>query len=552
MNHEDDPVDLLVMEYLAAQEVGDVPDLDALVQRLPTEEQRRELRSICLAANAAMAVFPELLKPQALIAGRYRLLELIGSGGYGKVWRARDEKIGRDVALKLFHSLREDSAILRDLQREQRALAGLHHDGIVRLLDSGKHEEAHFLAMELVEGRSLDHVLRTLVAAGVYPPTRECVERVIEPARAAESSRLDGEWFRTVALWVADVALALAAAHAHQPDRVVHRDLKPGNVLMRRGGRPVLVDFGLAGIGHSEGDVTGRLFGTVAYLAPEQIYRGKTGKDELTDLYQAGLLLYELLTLQRAFADDGRTKLLQSVAEGTFRKPRDVRRQIPRELEDICLRAMERDPARRYPSAVAMRDDLERWLDGQLPYASRLGSIGRAMRTGRHVVRRHRIAASLIAALYVVALSSWWLRPSTANLVARLGAAACVVEIDGHAGVMVWERRTGTDGELQVEPRRTQVGGRTAAMVHDLASGLHRLDFAPRLIDPDGGALIARAIHLNEVRDYEIVCAAAHTLARERERGLALREMVALAEELGTGARGGESIGPVDVESLFR
>ncbi|MEQ1634396.1 MAG: serine/threonine-protein kinase, partial [Planctomycetota bacterium] len=481
-------MDVLAMEYLAAQEVGETPDLQALLQRLPTEEQREELRSICLAVDSAKAVFPEPHKPQALIARRYRLRETIGSGGYGKVWRARDEKLSRDVALKLFHAMRDDAAVLRDLQREQRALAGLRHDGIVRLLDSGKHEDAHFLAMELVEGPSLDQVLRELAADSSYPPTKSAVERVCGAAKQSESSRIDDDWFRTVSQWMVDVLWALAAAHGHRPERVVHRDLKPSNVLMRSGGRAVLVDFGLAGLGDSDGDITGRLFGTVAYLAPEQIERGKTGKDELADIYQAGLLFYELLTLRRAFPGTDRTELLRDVAQGTFSSPRSVQSLVPRELEDCCLRALERDPARRYQTAIAFRADLERWLAGQLPQASRLGSFGRALRSGRHAVRRHRVALAAVAAVLLVAGAMWSMQPAppvTASVVSRLGAESCVVDLDGRACVVMILRRVSADGSLQVEPRLTQPIGGDRAYFHALPGGRHSLQFTPKLAVPD-------------------------------------------------------------------
>ena len=398
MSEHQDAVETLALEYLAGVESGAPPDLDALAEQLPTEEQRKELRALCRAASLARDALPEALRAGMRVAGRFVLLEELGSGSYGKVFCAFDEHNERKVALKVFHALRDEHKLAADLERERKALATLQHDGIVRLLDHGRHDGTIFLALEYEQGRSLDRVLQTLAQQGQYPPTRDAVVSALGGSESQGPLRIEDTWHRTCARIAIGMLWALEAAHTHQP-RILHRDLKPSNVLLRHDARPVLLDFGLAGIGEGEGDVTARLFGSAPYMAPEQILKGKTGKHEASDLYQLGLLLYEMLTLQRAFAGEDRSEVLHRVQTNTFKRPSQVRPDIPDELEDICMRALEHNPDRRYPSAGAFRTDLERWLDGLVPTASRLGSIGRVVRSGRRFLWRNRVAAALVATL---------------------------------------------------------------------------------------------------------------------------------------------------------
>src|SRR5262245_17514339 len=398
-------VDDLAMEYLLGAEAGLPPDLATLATRLPDSDSREELREIVEAAEIARSTFPVPFRLRTVIAGRYQLLEELGSGGFSKVWRARDQKLGRDVALKLFHPLMNDAQLESTLRRERDALARVHHDGIVRLLDSGTHEEAQFLAMEYLPGSTLDKVLERLYARGDKArPGRAAVAAAIGgPPATGEQSWLEDDWHRTAARIMVGVLWAVAAAHAHQ---IHHRDLKPGNILLRPSGRPVVLGFGLAGLGDmAQGTLTGRLFGTVAYMAPEQLEVMRTGKDARTDIYQLGLVLYEMLAFQRAFSGKERTSLLEAVRRSRIPSPRQLRKDIPASLADICMRALERDPNRRYASADAFRDDLERWLAGQVPSVSRLGAAGRVLRHVRRFTVSHR-AAVMGAALLMVTTST--------------------------------------------------------------------------------------------------------------------------------------------------
>jgi len=200
------------------------------------------------------------------------------------------------------------------------------------------------------------------------------------------------------------VAHTIESAHAHG---LVHRDIKPQNILLRGDGTPVLLDFGLAGMAGSEsGNVTRGLFGSPAYMAPEQAVSGQVGSDPRTDVYQLGAVLYELLTLRSAYEGKSVTDLLRRISMGDCVPPRSHDKRIPFELEAICLRAMETHPNRRYQTAKDFAEDLTCYLDGSaLPVAARSGRLGGYARRLRYAVRRHATAA-LVAAAVLLAVTA--------------------------------------------------------------------------------------------------------------------------------------------------
>jgi fructosamine-3-kinase len=465
-------VDDLAMEYLLGAEAGLPPDLNDLATRLPDSASQEELREIVEAAEIARSTFPVPFRLRTVIAARYQLLEELGSGGFGKVWRARDQKLGRDVALKLFHPLMDDAQLESTLRRERDALARVHHDGIVRLLDSGTHEDAQFLAMEYLPGSTLDKVLEKLVARGKARPDRAAVAAAIGgPPATGEQSWLEDDWHRTTARIMVGVLWAVAAAHSHQ---IHHRDLKPGNILLRPSGRPVVLDFGLAGLGDmAQGTLTGRLFGTVAYMAPEQLEVMRTGKDARTDIYQLGLVLYEMLTFQRTFAGKERTSLLEAVRRSRIPSPRQLRKDIPAALADICMHALERDPGRRYASADAFRDDLERWLAGQVPSVSRLGAAGRAFRHVRRFTVSHR-AAVLATALLTLTTSTalyYALRPAPIAYT-KVGDDSFDITMRGPGMVCAFLTSLNEAGKsIGCYPVRIRVGSHNPELLVHLESG---------------------------------------------------------------------------------
>jgi hypothetical protein len=266
--------------------------------------------------------------------------------------------------------------------------------------------------MDLVQGRALDEVVADARARADETravSTRGAPGILLGQLLGAPADTDDGspaaetDWYRAAARVVDEAARTVEAAHAAG---LVHRDIKPKNVMLRRDGRPVLLDFGLAGAcDPSGGDVTQGLFGTMSYLAPEQVRSGHVGNDPRSDVYQLGCVLYEMLTLMRAFDGGSSTELLRRIERGECRRPRDLDPAVPFELQAICLRAMETEPDRRYATAKALHEDLDRWLGGtELPIAARGGRLALSWRSGRYALRRNRAAAAACAALVVGAL----------------------------------------------------------------------------------------------------------------------------------------------------
>jgi hypothetical protein len=298
--------------------------------------------------------------------GKFELLEELGSGSFGTVFRARDTELDRTVAIKiqragaLNHEADDDRFL-----REARSAAQLKHPHIVALYETGKTEEGIcYLVSEYVEGRTLEQRLR---------------ER--------------REDLRAAAVLAATLADALHYAHSKG---VVHRDIKPANVMIDAAGQPHIMDFGLAKRDTGEVTVTqsGDLMGTPAYMSPEQACGQGHYVDARSDIFSLGVVLYELLTGERPFQGHRRMVLLQ-VLEEDPRMPRRLNDRIPRDLETICLKAMARAPARRYPTARDMADDLHRFLAGETIRARPVGVPERVWRWGR----RNPVATSLALAV---------------------------------------------------------------------------------------------------------------------------------------------------------
>lgn len=267
------------------------------------------------------------LRPNTVVDRRYRVVELLGSGGMGQVYRARHDGLGRDVALKVIHARGLSDANAMRLEREARAIARLDHPGCVRVLDYGRTYGRHFLAMELIDGRPLSWVLN---ARGALPASE-----VVDIAR--------------------QVLAALSHAHAQG---VLHRDIKPGNVMIEAlTGRVVVIDFGLAHVRDEAGlTAHGTCPGTPSYLAPERLL-GRP-YDTRADIYSVGVLMYELLTGVRPFSSKDPTRLARSHIE---QPPPPVRSlcDVSPALERVVMRALEKDPNDRFLGASDMLAELE-------------------------------------------------------------------------------------------------------------------------------------------------------------------------------------------------
>ncbi len=354
-------------------------------------------------------------EPGARIGGRYRLMRRIGSGGMGVVHEAFDEHLERRVAIKLMSFAgRGEVSVEEIFAKTSRILAQLSHPGIVPLHDSGEDQGTLYLVMDLVDGTSVSDVLlraRQALGAGsngrvVVPRDGQALSAAIGRPAAKGRRNLIGarSWFRAVAEIVSELAGTLEAAH---DAGVVHRDLKPGNVMLLGGGEPVVLDFDLAGrLDAVEGAVTQSLTGTVAYLAPEQVKSYRIGADPRSDVYQLGLILYELLTLRRAFPGTVATEVLARISCGVFPLPRRLNPGLSRDLEAICLKAIELDPEKRYQSARELREDLRCYLDGRaVPTAVRSSQVRKLARTSRYLARRYPAVAAALLALFATVVT---------------------------------------------------------------------------------------------------------------------------------------------------
>ncbi|HXJ57893.1 MAG TPA: serine/threonine-protein kinase [Verrucomicrobiae bacterium] len=319
----------------------------------------------------SLPVGPGLAAPDGLRFGDYVLDKEIAHGGMGVVYRARQISLGRTVAVKLLLLGRYSSAeSIERFRREAQSAAALRHPNIVAIHEVGEQEGQHFFSMDYVEGQNLAEI----VHAGP-----------LDPNRAAELVH----------------TVAQATHYAHQQG-VLHRDLKPSNVLLDALGQVRITDFGLAKKmdGSSDLTITGQMVGTPNYLSPEQA----AGNPELgpaSDVYSIGALMYELLTGRPPFLAKSLQETLLRIGDSDPVTPRVLNPATPRDLETICLKCLEKDPRRRYGSAAALADDLQRWQRSEPIQARPIGALERAAKW----VHRHprRAGGSLALVLTFLA-----------------------------------------------------------------------------------------------------------------------------------------------------
>jgi WD40 repeat protein/serine/threonine protein kinase len=395
-------VNAIIAEYLRAAQAGRPPGREELLARHP--DLAEELQSFFadqdrfrhLAAPlrgmvppAAPAAEAPTLAPGEPAAdpapgkvryfGDYELLEEIARGGMGVVYRARQVSLNRVVALKMILAGQLASpADVRRFRVEAEAVANLDHPHIVPIYEIGEHQGQHYFSMKLVEGGSL----------------AQQMGRARQDLRAAA---------RLLA------AAARAVHHAHQRG-ILHRDLKPGNILLDARGEPQVTDFGLAK--RIEGDTgvthTGAVVGTPGYMAPEQASGRKGAVSTAADVYSLGAILYELLTGRPPFRAGTPLETLLQTLEREPEPPRAINPRADRDLETVCLKCLRKEPGKRYPSAEALADDLERFLQGQPVQARPVAVWERAFKWTR---RRPALAALLgVTVAAVVALTglAWW------------------------------------------------------------------------------------------------------------------------------------------------
>lgn len=358
-------VELVYAEIVAREDLQKSTGADEYFARFP---QYRERLERLLKVHALLREGDEPSATPDRLA-HYELIEELGRGGMGVVYKARDTKLGRLVALKVllageFADLHEQARF----EHEARAVAHLQHPSIVQIYESGEVAGRRFLAFELIDGPNLATLIR----------------QARWPAVGVEVPQAAAELLRTV---------AQAVHYAHQCG-IVHRDLKPANILLTPDGTPKVADFGLARPLEAQGATrTGAVVGTPNYMAPEQV-RGESNQvGPAADVYALGAILYELLVGEPPFGHAGSFDTLARIVAEPPVSPLRIQPRMPRDLATICLVCLEKEPSRRYRDAAALAEDLQRFLRGE-PIAARPASLGR--RLAKWARRRPALAALVV------------------------------------------------------------------------------------------------------------------------------------------------------------
>jgi serine/threonine protein kinase/WD40 repeat protein len=477
-SHHESQLDRIVAEYLQLAEQGAAPDQDHFIAQHP--EFTTELKAFFADAGQLQALVgprplsPSLadtaapssesssaLAPGSLVRyfGDYEILEELGTGGMGVVYKARQHKLQRIVALKLIKAgvLAGPTEIQR-FQAEARAAARLDHPGIVSVHEVGIHAGQHFFTMDYVAGGSLARLHRDQPV-----PARRAADLVNQLARAVQ--------------------------YAHQQG-IVHRDLKPANVLLTTSGAPRITDFGLAKQLWTEETSepvsmteTGQILGTAGYMAPEQA----AGKSRLigppADIYALGAILYALLTGRAPFVGESQADTIMQVLHNEPVSPRALNPGISRDLETICLKCLEKEPHKRYGTAELLADDLTRFSTGRPVLARPISQISRAWRW----CRRNPIVAALTAALAAALLAGTIVSTSFALAARASASAARSSATRAHAAkIEADDQRRVAEEQRNIASDRLYISDMRLA---DRALGDHALSRMQRLLDGHQPAL---------------------------------------------------------------
>ena len=375
---------------------------------------------------------------QRQILGDFELVRELGRGGMGVVYEAVQTLLGRTVALKLLPPHRALSPrSLAMFRREATLAASLDHPGIAKVLEFQEIDGQFALAMQLVEGVPLDDVISDLADASaaandgkVRPDTLRSRDLAAASLVDIDADKIGARWRGSYEGTVVELARQVAEALAHAHSRgVVHRDVKPGNILLTPDGTAVLTDFGLA---REEGMVgvtrTGEFAGTYQYASPEQLEGRLDEIDGRTDVYALGATLYELLTLQRPLDADSLTELFVLIKREDPRPPSRINSRITPDLEAVILCSLEKEPARRYASAEEFAIDLEHVLNGTPVKARRLSTPARVTRW----IDRNRLASSMVLVLVVSTIISsfFWAHAEASAAVADASAKESKTQLE--------------------------------------------------------------------------------------------------------------------------
>jgi serine/threonine protein kinase/Flp pilus assembly protein TadD len=589
-----DPVGVLADEFMARYRRGERPALSEYTQKHPELAERirqvfpmmammEEATPADESDEAADAARPALATPpnQQQLGG-YRILREIGRGGMGVVYEAVQLALGRRVALKVlrWQGSRDDKSLER-FRREARAAARLHHTNIVPVYEVGEVGDVCFYAMQYINGQPLDQVVEelrglhatqapaatqealpgdadrtfrracarslwlgaatiaapTVVAAGAAGSSQP-TEFSLRPAPAAEAARIGAEsssildanpssYHRNVARIGLDVVQALACAHR---EGIVHRDVKPSNLLLDTEGGVWITDFGLAKTDAEPLTATGDVPGTLRYMPPERFHGWS---DPRSDIYSLGLTLYEMLLLRPAFAESNRARLTYQIENVDPPRLRKVDRRVPRDLATIVTKAIDKEPSRRYQTADELAADLQRFLEDRPILARQTGMVERTWRWCRRQPARAAVTAmTLVLVLFVGGGWVWYERQQQTRNQEFRGtlARATLLRDQGRWG----EARAAAAPVLEAVGASAEV----RAQINELFTDLRMLELVAEIRGSKGDHfddVDTDAEYLRAFRDYGIdveVLPPADAGSRIRARPDAVaRELVAALDE---------------------
>jgi len=409
---------------------GEAVVIEVFAARLPNEVDRKVFVELVRANRLAEESLPPQYTPGSLLGGRYRIRSILGRGGMSVVFAAWDQELEREVAIKVFNaqaqagSPEEWESIAHG---EAAALARLDHPNVVRVHDIRRDKAHTYIVMDRVAGidlaRALDELKRAEAEDGVDAAHRserlrafleESLPKSVENAPRPTIDRIDARsWTRTVARILAPVAAGIETAHALGQ---VHRDLKPNNVLLRSGADPIVLDFGLSARVRPGSEDSAVLRGTPEYFAPEQARDLKSGSDVRTDVYQLGLVLYEMLSLERAQTREKTEDILRFLARvslGPSERVDALPSSIPLALRAICAKALAPQVTQRYARAGQMAQDLERFAVGLPNVHARTSGAHALWQRTQWLVKKPAFAALFLGAIALA--SGAWMRAEAAG-----------------------------------------------------------------------------------------------------------------------------------------
>jgi tetratricopeptide (TPR) repeat protein len=386
-------------DWRRRRDEGEVLDPEDVIREHPehADELRRRFAIMDAVDRSFEAEAPDGMPTHI---SEYRIIREIGRGGMGVVYEAEQERMRRKVALKVLSlAITGTPQAVTRFRREAQAAGRLHHTNIVPVYDLDQHAGYWFYAMELVEGRPLSEII-----ASMKDPKQPQTEVALAqsalgktPGSAPGSTGTGARsYYVRIAEMFAGVAEGLELAHSQG---IVHRDVKPSNLLLATDGQLKIVDFGLARYSGESVSMTrtGDLLGTPVYMSPEQAMAKRITIDHRTDVYSLGATLYEAITRCRPFDARDLPSLCSQIITKDPVQPRTHNHRIPRDLETIVMKAMEKDRDKRYQQAAAFARDLRRFADGAAIRAKRIGLAGRSWRK----VKRHKVRSALAAGVAV-------------------------------------------------------------------------------------------------------------------------------------------------------